>query len=311
MEDRNYKQAVKMLKIGLKTYSDDWKAWNYLGDALLALKRSTDALKAYKKSIQLNQDNLPVALKTLDLTKRFKLKKELAQAYQNVIRLDSTHVEAAAKLAYIRYHESNFKEAAALYRLVVQHTYGDKVIWSNYGTALLKINRPAKAKEALQNAIHCGAEGRSVKVKLAELYVRDKELSEAEYLISEIMQKTPDYHPGLYLMGLLSFQNAQHQVAVDYLKKAVEVSPSTIKYYEALAEVYFSQGRYTTAGKTLDKVKSSLSYEGRTMPAQCYFKAGRVNTAVKAYTELYQILKYSSPWLKHISQVRISHQPIK
>ncbi|MFC1585274.1 tetratricopeptide repeat protein [Fibrobacterota bacterium] len=287
-ENRNFEEAVAMLRIGLNTYRKDWEAWNLLGDCYLALAKQKKALEAYKKSFRLNKKNLNAAQGKLNLIEKIGPKDELPHAYQDMVNLDPDNLEAVARLASIRFKQNKFKESADLYQQVVKQKPDDKQAWMRFGIALMETNRTAQARQALDKAMQQGETGRSVMVRMAELAIKENELQEAERLLKDVLTEYPAYHPALSLMGQIALKSSQARLAEDYFRRAIENSPSSVPYYELLAELYYREGDYNRAAGTLKKVRSSLSPKSHAKLAACYQKDGEHALALQEYQKIYQ-----------------------
>ena len=71
---------------------------------------------------------------------------------------------------------------------------------------------------------------------------------------SAIVEKTPDYDGGQYMLGATLLKLNRHQEALQHLRKAYELKPANITYQFALAKGYLDAKRYGDAAQMLQKI---------------------------------------------------------
>ena len=64
-----------------------------------------------------------------------------------------------------------------------------------------------------------------VKIELARIYMETGELTKAERLLESLVEKDPDNHEALTLLGIITFKAGQKDLSRDYLKKARKLDP--------------------------------------------------------------------------------------
>ncbi len=71
MENNELKKALEIFKLNTLLFPNDWNVYDSYGEALLTAKNNSEAIKMYKKSLELNPNNKNALdiLKSLDSTK--------------------------------------------------------------------------------------------------------------------------------------------------------------------------------------------------------------------------------------------------
>lgn len=115
--------------------------------------------------------------------------------------------------------------------------------------------------------------------------------TEAEGIYRQILAQQPNYHPALHLLGVLAHQVNQNDVALDLIRRAVQLSPATAEYPSNLAMVLSALGRYQEAA---DSARSALRLRPEFADAQVnlgYALAllGESDQAISAFREAIRI----------------------
>ena len=73
------------------------------------------------------------------------------------------------------------------------------------------------------------------------------ELKQAENLLNEILEKSPNHLPSLFLLGTLSAQIKKYQTAMELLQKAIKIKPDFVEAHNNLGNVFQELGEYQEA----------------------------------------------------------------
>jgi len=116
-------------------------------------------------------------------------------------------------------------------------------------------------------------------------------LAEAEALYRQILATQPDYSPALHYLGVIAFQSARHDFAVELISRALVLDPNNHAARFNLAEIYRTTGR-------LDEAVGAYRRAMRLKPDDplAHFglgnvlrKQGRLDEAVLAYRRALQL----------------------
>gem|GEM_PF-5721038 len=286
-ERKDYDRAVRMLEIGTARYPDTLRAWKLLAAGYREQKKAPQALKAYKRVLKDEPQNLEAAVGRMELSEQLKLTAELPDAYADVVRLDSNNLDAGIALAAIRHDQRRYKESVPIYAHVVRKKTDDKEIWANFGIGLLELNRIQDAKNALQKAVDLGAKDMKILTSLARIYKEEGNVDKAEFMLSEMVKKDPRNHMAWYELGRIAVGRNQDGVAEENYKKALQLSSGTPEYAEALAQVYYSKDDFAGVMRVLGPVRSKLGEDGNLLYGMALMKVGRTDAALEVFTDLY------------------------
>ena len=72
-------------------------------------------------------------------------------------------------------------------------------------------------------------------------------LQEAEALYRQILQVQPDHPDALHLLGVIAHQVGKHDIAVDYISRAIALNPAVAEYYNNIGEACRALGKLNEA----------------------------------------------------------------
>ncbi|MEW6329982.1 MAG: sulfotransferase [Pseudomonadota bacterium] len=82
---------------------------------------------------------------------------------------------------------------------------------------------------------------------LAEHHKRNGKLAEAEAVLRQIVDSTPDHHPAWHLLGLIAFEVGKLPLSVELIAHAVRLNDAVPLYHRNLGELCRRQGRLDEA----------------------------------------------------------------
>ena len=96
---------------------------------------------------------------------------------------------------------------------------------------------------------------------VAAFQAKNYEVAAREF--SAVVEKTPDYDGGQYMLGATLLQLGRHQEALEHLRKAYELKPDNRTYQFALSKGYLDAKRYADAAQMLQKIDPGTLPKGQ------------------------------------------------
>lgn len=90
-----------------------------------------------------------------------------------------------------------------------------------------------------------------------------KDFQTAAREFSAVVEKTPDFDGGQYMLGITLLKLDRQADALQHLRKAYELKPAAVKYQLALAQGYLAAKRYADAAQMLQKIDPSALPKGQ------------------------------------------------
>jgi Flp pilus assembly protein TadD len=111
---------------------------------------------------------------------------------------------------------------------------------------------------------------------------------------SAVVEKTPDFDGGQYMLGISLHKLNRHADALEHLRKAYELKPDDVKYQLALGQGYLAAKRYADAAQMLQKINPSALPKGQQdeyhqMLAGALDKSGNSEAALASLKKLTEL----------------------
>jgi len=291
-ENRDYGTAEAMLKIGLEQSSEGKpvlaKAWRLLGDCGQAAGKYQPALEDYKRALGFDPNDKAAALSRLDVTRALSLPAELPSALADVIRIDSTNVDACLALGEIKLKAPDYPAAAALYRRAALARDNDADAWARYGDALEGAKRGNEAMQAWDKAYALGDRNAYTLQGLARMHREAGSLDKAANALEDLVAMQPDNDEACAWLGELSLKNGKLERAEELFAQASQAAPDKIEYAEGLADIFLNRNDAESARELLEPQKAKLTPGGKTILADAYRATGKIEAALPLYNEASQ-----------------------
>lgn len=228
-------RAIRVLSIALRADAGRTAGWRLLGDCQVARRQWKVAFASYSgaaasggSSLELARIQVEVALK-LD-------KKEMAQAYIELSRFDTTSSEANAFLASHYQAERNYKDAAIHFGRILREKPEDGKVWESLGNCLALVPDMDRAGEALQNALDLGIESDEVYVNRARAYRHDGAKDMAASILEFLITRNSRSYLALVWSAKFAEEDGRPDLAMELFKKVSRLSPPRTAWPELASQ---------------------------------------------------------------------------
>lgn len=122
---------------------------------------------------------------------------------------------------------------------------------------------------------------------------------------SAVVEKTPDFDGGQYMLGIALLKLDRHADALAALRKAYELKPAEVKYQLSLGQGYLAAERYADAAQMLQKIDPASLPKGQQdefhqMVAVALEKSGNSEAALGALKKVTETQPQSSDaWYRY------------
>ena len=234
------------------TYPDQAKPYSIKGDFLLKDEKNEEALKAYRKALEFEQNQYPIwnqvllmeyqASKFEDLYTDSKKCLEYFPAVATVYLLNG--------IAAVQINE--YQEAIDVLSIGKDFSTGDEVmsseIYAQLGEAYFGLNKKDDAIKAYNIAIEKNKNNTLFKNNFAfRLAQYNYKLDIAEKMIDEALLLESQQSNYIDTKGLILFQKGKYQEALVYFLNAQELEPTDPFIVEHLGDAYFKTGNVDKA----------------------------------------------------------------
>lgn len=159
--------------------------------------------------------------------------------FNRVLLLDPQNVRARFQLAELYRQGGRYAQADAEYSRVVEADPTFVAAWVGRGDNAMAMQLYTRAAEFYAKALELQPGSLTLKLKLAEAYLRGRRTAEARPILEEVLKAQADNATALVLMGDLLLAEGKAAEAVDYYTRAWQRSPTPdvqLKLAQALAQ---------------------------------------------------------------------------
>jgi predicted Zn-dependent protease len=239
------KQAFELIDILISTHPNEAKSFSIKGDFMLKEKRKDEAIDAFEKVISLDNSRLPVWKELLGL---YYEKKDWNNLEIKAIAASEIFPEQPIVylfLSIVQYNKKEFYKSIETILAGKELVLDEKNLTSEFYQLLAKnyfeLKKDGEMIEAFENAIKTDPSSNAIKNNYAYyLALRNLNLSKAESLINEVIQKVPYNSYYLDTYGFILFKKGDYGNAKIIFLKAIlytEKKPGIL--YEHLGDAYY------------------------------------------------------------------------
>jgi tetratricopeptide (TPR) repeat protein len=177
-------------------------------------------------------------------------------AAQDSVRNSPKSGKAWGKLGMVLQAHEYADEATECYEKASK-LEADDFRWPYYLAVLKEPHDPEEAQREYHEAVRRAPSVAVLRLRLAELLIRQGELAEAESQLREALTSKPNSGRAKIRLAQVTFRDGQFEQARDWAKKAVENAPGHRICYELLAQIYTRENDLEAAEEELKLAKSA------------------------------------------------------
>lgn len=270
IRNQRYEQALTLLKRALELEPNEANAWNYLGDAYVALRRYNEALDAYEELLKVNPYD-EFAHNDIAYVHRVQLRYHEAEAsFRKQLELNPLDKFAHTSLGGLLVDMKKYAEAVPQLEKAISLAPDDAPLHVHLGTALIHLSKDEPALAAFAKAVELSATPatwNNIAYQLALKGVHlDRALQYAESAVSTAAAASRNF----------TLDNVS--------ARELGVAGSLASYWDTLGWVYFAKGDLDRAEKLVSAAWFlEQSSEIGDHLAQIYEKQGKKDEAIRAY----------------------------
>lgn len=206
--------------------------------------------------------------------------------YRRITSLDPQNAYALMRLGDLYFDRELYVEAERWYDQAVNADPELVEAIVGQGNVAMAMGLYDRAQDRYKVALELKPNDNTIKLKLAEAYLKGEKLSEARPLIEGVLSASSTNDRALKLMGDLLMAEGKPKEAIGYYERAVERNP-TWDYRLALGDAYRAAGDVDKALEIYEAVKNRYPYryEPYARLAEVYKEEGDTEEAVFWYEE--------------------------
>lgn len=207
--------AEKLLKSTIAEYGPLANIYNLLGTTFHRQSRFPEAIEYFRKSIESNPNyieaNINLAATLCDLSRYEEAQKVFEQIDRSIEKTTNQPLMILGKIANAHSETGKLYEEAGMYRDAIREY-----------SAALKLFKPLQ----------------DIQLRLAQLYLKINNLSDAQKCFEELLQLSPNHSVARSGLGIVQFKQGRRDLAIQSWSTAFKFTPQdhTAKAFHHLAE---------------------------------------------------------------------------
>lgn len=206
--------------------------------------------------------------------------------FRTAVKLDWELVEAHLSLASVLLKTGEIDEAAAVMREASAKFSNIPQVHINHGLVLLRQSKVREALRVFQRARRLSPDNAAVHFHLGRAYLELDAFPEAVRAWKKTVQLNPDFSDAYNFLG---YTHAERGLALNqalrWLRQALAREPENGYFLDSLGWIYYQQGKYTRALKTILEAVKQLKVRGKAVDAVIYDHLGDVYLKLQRRTE--------------------------
>lgn len=206
IDSQEYKGAENILNEALELPQEDALVYKYLGICAEKTGRFDDAMRAYKKSANINQQDKEIWIKLGFSQIQCQLFEEAEKAFENANKINPSHTD----------------------------------VYAGWGMSLMKQKRYSEAHEKFVEAVRLNKYNFMAMLLAAIMEIRLERYEDAELKLNFLSTVAPN-ETNTYEYAHLKYIKKDYSNAEYYAKKALEFNPAMLNPYLILGKIYRKQ----------------------------------------------------------------------
>ncbi|MEN3044161.1 MAG: tetratricopeptide repeat protein [Candidatus Hydrothermales bacterium] len=221
-------------------------------------------------------------------------KKEFQKAIEFLMeakKRDPSNPKIMNNLFYIYLETDNLEEAEKILNEIDKLGFVDERFLLNKAIYFDKINKKTKSEEIIKALMREKSFLKTPYIMLAQKLYNEKKYLQVIEILSIVKGYDPKNPEVNYGLGISYRSLKKFKEAEDYLRNAIKLSPSNVKYKLALADLLYEKGRYDES-KTLYTQIISIDKQNKEAflrLGNIYLREGKHKTATKYFEDLLKI----------------------
>jgi len=236
---RDFQQAYELSRSAVEQSPGNAKLWTLEGISLSGLGQQSGALNAYNKALSVSPDYLPALEGAAELEYNARSKRA-ASLLERIVKLRPDEATAHAMLGVLDYTQHDCRSAVQHFAASKQAISSKPEALAEYGSCLLKLERPADAVPIFQQILSLSSEDVHARYNLAVVELAASRPQDAITTLEPLLaaaQPDPDV---LDLASSAYEDNGDTPKAVALLRQAIVLEPQKSKYYVDFATLCFT-----------------------------------------------------------------------
>jgi len=240
--NKDFEDVIEKSDKFLNIYKEDGFLWNLNGLANFSLGRYNDALKAFQKTVKLDQNN-PEYLNNLGIIFEKQQNWYCAiKAYKNALNLRPNFVEAIYNIANVFKAQKKFEISITYYNKALRLKPNYIRAYNNLGTIFLEQGKVDKALNIFQKALAINYNHPTIFNNIGNALQKKGRIKDSIESYKQAIKLNPNFFQSYNNLGNSLKQQGDIFEAIEMYNKAILIEPSYVDAYNNLGICLQEQG---------------------------------------------------------------------
>ncbi|HKI78402.1 MAG TPA: tetratricopeptide repeat protein [Ignavibacteriaceae bacterium] len=268
------------------------------------LNKIPHALSNCKKAVEMDPTQIEYRDLLADIFTRASQFDSAAVVLQNIIKLDSTQIQAYYRLARI-YENSKPLQAIEIYNKLTNNIGPDWDVLIRVAELYEKLGMLTDAEQSILKLLTIDPSNTELQKLLAQIYLKDKKYDEALNIINEVIRFTPDDMGAVQIKAQLFIDQDKWETASKEFN--ILLNNKTIPYENKIriASLYFIQSlKDSTLFPVTEKIFQAIDKDTTDWEVKMYLGAIAMSqrndsTAIKYFKKVTELASWNSQgWIR-------------
>ena len=289
-----FEEAIEQTELLIKDYPNSSILMNLQGNAYADLGKTIDAIKFFKKSIELNESYADPHYNLGHIYQSDDKYDEAITCYKNAIEINPKYYAAYNNLGNIYKEIGDLDAAIGSFKKAINLKPKFAEAYYNMGSALQEQGKLEEAIEAYNKALSIEPDFADAHNNMASVFQEQGKLEEAIEAYKKAISIDPDFADGYFNLSFAKLQTEQWQHGIELQKWRWKTK--TFQGYERVFEAPEWDGKSSIEGKTL-LVWGEQGPGDMIIWSACldYYTSIGVNVIVECPRKLVKLLTISFP----------------
>tara|TARA_B100000787_G_scaffold112469_1_gene83764 strand:- start:93 stop:2282 length:2190 start_codon:yes stop_codon:yes gene_type:complete len=181
--------------------------------------------------------------------------KVATELYQQVIKIDSSHLHAHNNLGVIFQNSNELQKAKSSFEKAIELSPNFASAYNNLGVIFNKLEERQKAVVCYERAIEINPNYASAHYNFGNIFNELEKYQKAKYHYEKALEIIPDFVDAHSNLGNILDELEEYQEAMSCYKKAIGINPNHINTLFSLGSRFQELGEYLKAFAIYDKIR--------------------------------------------------------
>lgn len=284
--EKRYTEAENAYRKAIEICDDNKMYWCNYGVSLGNQNKNKKAEKAYRKALKIDKSCKGTLSNLAGCLAEQGKYKEAEEACRKALEIDENYIQALSNLGSCLHKKGKYNEAEGVYRKALEIDDSYAVVWSNLGSSLGEQSNIINAEEAYRKALKIDKHDDFTWYNLGFILNSQKRFREAEEAYKKALEINNTHKNYWYNLGNCLSLQGKHKEAEEAYRRVLDIDENFKDAWCNLGSCLSDQKKYKEAEVIYRKVLKFSNSDKRDL-----YNLGSVLSSQEKYIEAEKVFK--------------------